>query len=248
MTRADEPVIVIPARHASSRFPGKPLVEIAGVPLIQRVWRQCVRAVQPERVYVATDDERIANVCQSAGIQVLTTPSDCPTGTDRLAACLDRLEAECIINVQGDEPLVSPEDIQAVVDTAARHPEWVINAYCPIDQAADYHSATVPKVVLRPDGRLLYMSRSPIPGSKDGTFQRAWKQVCIYAFPRTALSAFAAHGAKTALEDEEDIEILRFLELGWDVRMVEVSSSSVAVDVPDDVARVEAALQGAGLP
>jgi len=106
----------------------------------------------------------------------------------------------------------------------------------------DYRSTTVPKVVFRMDGRLLYMSRSAIPTDKEHTFTEAWKQVCIYAFPLSALEHFAGMDNKTPLESIEDIEILRFLELGYEVKMVEVSQSSIAVDVPEDVKRVEEAI------
>lgn len=236
-------VIMIPARYASSRFPGKPLVEIEGKTLLHRVWERCVPVLGEENVVVATDDQRIADHCAENGMQWVMTPEDCATGTDRLAAAAESREADLYINVQGDEPLVEPADILAVIDAAQARPGAVVNAFCPIADARDYHSLTVPKVVARPDGRLLYMSRTGLPGNKEGAFRWAHKQVCIYAFPPQALRDFAAHGQKTPLEAEEDIEILRFLELGYEVEMVPVSGSSIAVDVPDDVTRVEQALE-----
>jgi 3-deoxy-manno-octulosonate cytidylyltransferase (CMP-KDO synthetase) len=240
-----KPVIIIPARYRSSRFEGKPLVHLNGRPMIARVWDRCVDALSADRVYVATDDVRIAEVCRAEGIQVLITGEDCLTGTDRVHEAARQVEADIYINVQGDEPLIHPDDIRTVIAAAQARPCRVVNAMCAISDEADFRSTTVPKVVTRPDNRLLYMSRAPIPTDKAHAFVRAMKQVCIYAFPRTALDAFAALGRKTPLEEIEDIEILRFLELDFDVDMVEVSGASIAVDVPEDVQRVERALAAA---
>lgn len=236
-------VIIIPARYASSRFPGKPLTTIKGKSLLERVWERCVPVLGQDKVLVATDDQRIANHCAERGMQFVMTADDCATGTDRLAAAAESCPADLYINVQGDEPLIEPADIQKVIDAAMARPGAVVNAYCPIADERDYHSLTVPKVVKRSDGRLLYMSRAGLPGNKEGAFRWANKQVCIYAFSPKALLDFAGHGRKTPLEAEEDIEILRFLELGYEVEMVRVSGSSIAVDVPEDVARVEEALE-----
>lgn len=234
--------IIIPARYQSSRFPGKPLVSILGVSMINRVWKQCVKALPRESVFVATDSEEIASHCVEHGIQVIMTSSNCLTGTDRIYEASTKINANIIINVQGDEPLVDPEDIRKVIEAAEEHPDQIINAMCPVLSEQDYRSTTVPKVVFRPDGRLLYMSRSAIPTDKNMKFRKAWKQVCIYAFPTEALECFANEKCKTPLEEIEDIEILRFLELGYDVKMIEVSISSIAVDVPADIERVEEAL------
>ena len=235
-------VIVIPARFRSSRFPGKPLVEILGQSMIRRVWDRSVQALPAGRVYVATDSREIADHCAAHGISVLMTGSHCLTGTDRIYEASQQVDADLYINVQGDEPLVEPADIQAVIKAAIDNPGCIINAMCGIQDERDFRSMTVPKVVARPDGRLLYMSRAAIPTDKQHGFIVARKQVCIYAFPRDALRAFSDVQGKTPLEAIEDIEILRFLELGYDVHMVEVSSASIAVDVPEDVARVEEAL------
>lgn len=240
-----DPAIIIPARYRSSRFEGKPLVPLLGRPMIARVWDRCVAALPRERVFVATDDERIAAACRAEGIQVLMTRDDCLTGTDRVYQASLQVAGELFINVQGDEPLVRPEDIRLVIEAATADPGRLYNAMCPITEDSDFRSPTVPKVVARPDGRLLYMSRAAIPTDKELGFRGAMKQVCIYAFPRAALEAFAARSTKTPLEAIEDIEILRFLELGYEVRMVEVSGASIAVDVPEDVVRVERALAAA---
>ena len=239
--------VVIPARHQSSRLPGKPLVSLCGVPMIVRTYRQCIKAVAPDRVLVATDDERIRSVCEAAGIRVLMTSVDCLTGTDRVAEAARQIEADTYINVQGDEPVFNPDDLRALTEAAAAHPEEIINGYCPIAREEMFRSGSTPKVVLRPDGRLLYMSRAPIPTNKSHRFAKAWRQVCAYAFPRRALEAFASAAAKTELETIEDIEILRFLELGWEVRMIPLSDVSVPVDNPEDVERAEAVIRSLGL-
>jgi 3-deoxy-manno-octulosonate cytidylyltransferase (CMP-KDO synthetase) len=236
--------IVIPARFASSRFPGKPLAPILGKPMIRRVWERCVEAVPPERVYVATDDERIRAACMEFGARVLMTSSDCLTGTDRVAAAALALRHAFIVNVQGDEPMLDPTDIISVARAHSEHPSAVTNAMSPIDNEADYLSRNVPKVVAAPDGRLLYMSRAPLPADKSGAFRGAHRQVCIYAFAREHLVRFAACPSKTPIEAIEDIEILRFLELGIEVRMVMLRSGSLSVDTPQDLERVEHALRG----
>lgn len=239
--------VIIPARYQSTRLPGKPLVLLEGVPMVVRTWRRCLEACPAERLYVATDDERIREVCEAHGIQVLMTAADCLTGTDRVAECAEQLDADVLINVQGDEPVLNPADLQDIIEATERFPGEVLNGYCDIDDEVLFRNSSIPKVVIRPDGRLLYMSRSPIPGTKQEGFVRGSRQVCLYAFPRAALRAFAACTSKTPLEVVEDIEILRFLELGWEVRMLRMSSDSIAVDNPEDVSRAEQAIRERGL-
>jgi len=234
--------VIIPARYESSRLPGKPLINLCGLPMIVRTYQQCIKACPAEKVYVATDDERIRHTCELNGIQVIMTSSDCLTGTDRIAECAQYLDADVFINVQGDEPLFNPEDLQTLIEAARNYPEEVLNGYCEINEESFFRSSSTPKVVFRADGRLLYMSRAAIPTNKQLGFETAWRQVCAYAFPRKALSDFSSTNEKTLLESMEDIEILRFLELGWEVRMLELSSNSIAVDTPEDVKRAEEAI------
>lgn len=235
----DNFAVVIPARYSSSRYPGKPLVEIAGKSLIRRVWERCVESVDIERVYIATDDERISIHCKKFMDNVVMTSKQCITGTDRVAEVAEKLDVGCIINVQGDEPLINSKDINKVIDKYESDSSAVVNAMCIIDDEKEFYSRTVPKVVCSMDGGLLYMSRSTIPGNKFGKFIIGWKQVCIYAFPIGALLEFKEYGKKTPLEEQEDIEILRFLELGYRVKMVAVEKGPVAVDTPEDRVRVE---------
>ena len=239
--------VVIPARYESSRLPGKPLIELVGGSMIRRTHHRVVSAVDRSIVWVATDDERIARHCQDAGMQVLMTPTTCLTGTDRIAAAAAVLDADVFVNVQGDEPVIDPINVRTMIDAVRAHPDRIYNGVSAVDAVDAYRNSSTPKVVARPDGRLLYISRAPIPANKAGTFIAARKQVCVYAFPRAALLAFARHGKKTPLEEIEDIEILRFLELGYDVHMLELPGVSVAVDNPADVARAEAAIRALDL-
>lgn len=238
--------VIIPARYQSSRLPGKPLIDLNGVPMIVRTYRQCIKACSPDLVYVATDDYRIKELCESYNISVLMTSDQCMTGTDRIAECTKQLDADLYINVQGDEPVIDPDDISRIIEEAVKYPEDILNGYCEITDEDLFRSPGIPKVVMRPDGRLLYMSRAAIPATKSLAFDTAWRQICLYAFPRKALEEFYSKKTKTLLESMEDIEILRFLEMGYEVRMVELSDSSIAIDTEDDVRRVLERLEQEG--
>lgn len=235
--------VIIPARYNSSRLPGKPLVNICGLPMVVRTYQQCVKACPAEKIYVATDDDRIREICESHQIQTIMTSPTCLTGTDRVAECANYLDVDVFLNVQGDEPIFNPDDLKTLLKTAENFPNKVLNGYCALEKEAMFRSGKVPKVVMRSDGRLLYMSRSAIPLTKNNEFKFAWRQVCAYAFPIEALKAFAEQPQKTSLESIEDIEILRFLELGWEVHMVKMSNVSVAVDTPEDIQRAETAIR-----
>lgn len=239
----NEFVVVIPARYESTRLPGKPLINLEGKSMILRTYEQCIKAIDANLVYVATDSEHIKSHCEENNIQVVMTSSTCLTGTDRIAEFAKKVDAKTYINVQGDEPLMNPEDITKVLKIAKQYPNEIINGYAPISSKEQYTSLSIPKLVFRPDGRLLYMSRSPIPGNKKADFRKAWRQICVYAFPKNTLLEFASLRNKTTLENEEDIEILRFLELDHEVRMIELSSDSIAVDTPEDAEKVRVILK-----
>ena len=237
-------VVVIPARYKSSRYPGKPLVNLLGKPMILWVAELSERAVGAANVYVATDDDRIADCVVQAGYQAVMT-GDARNGTERLAQAARQIEADTYINVQGDEPLVDPADIRRVCDAKQAWPDCVINGFSWVSEEEDPANVNIPKVITNERGEMVYMSRLALPGYKEAenapTHYR--KQVCIYAFCREELDAYNAFGRKSALEHCEDIEILRFLELNKRVLMVETKPGSLAVDVPDDVPGVEQALQ-----
>jgi 3-deoxy-manno-octulosonate cytidylyltransferase (CMP-KDO synthetase) len=221
--------IIIPARYRSTRFPGKPLAEIAGKPMIQHVWERCMEAVDPGDVFVATDDDRIRKACEGFGASVLITSDDCLTGTDRVAEAAAQLDHSFIVNVQGDEPMVNAKDIWTVAEAFRRGDGSVVNAMAPIVDEREYWS---------PKGQLQYMSRAPIPANKAKAFEKARKQGCIYAFSREHLVLFSAATEKGPLESIEDIEILRFIEMGIGVSLVELASTRMAVDTPEDLQQV----------
>ena len=230
--------VLIPARYESSRFPGKPLADINGKPMIQHVWDKCVSAVGSDKVYVATDDDRIAKVVKDFGGQYIMTSPNCLTGTDRLAEANELLQLDFIINVQGDEPMLEPNDIIKVRDEFIINPSQIVNAYTKISDSEDAYSTTLPKVVTSKSGNLLYMSRAAIPMGKNGNARNNFKQVCIYAFSKEHLEFFSLNPSKTKIEDVEDIEILRFLENDIPVKMIEVNNVGIAVDTPADLEKV----------
>ncbi|WP_226686994.1 3-deoxy-manno-octulosonate cytidylyltransferase [Stutzerimonas stutzeri] len=237
-------VVVIPARYKSSRFPGKPLVPLLGKPMVLWVAELSARAVGVENVYVATDDDRIAEVVRSAGFKAVMTSEAAMTGTDRLAEAVRQIDADIYLNVQGDEPLLDYRDILKVRDFKLQSMHAVINGFSWVGESEDPESVNIPKVITTESNRLIYMSRKTLPGYKDAKNApvRFKKQVCIYAFTAAQLAAYASFGRKSALEASEDIEILRFLEFGVPVEMVETTPGSLAVDVPEDVAPVVEAL------
>ena len=231
--------VVIPARYESSRFPGKPLVKIAGKSMIERTWEQCLKVVSKEDILIATDDERIMDHCNRIGAIAVLTPEDCLTGTDRVASLLDRLDEDYLVNVQGDEPIMNPDDLQLLIEETKTGKYEVLNGYTPILDEELYRSRSVPKVLFDEEGFLLYMTRAAAPASKNGSFKKAWRQVCIYSFSREALKKFRCEDRKTKLESIEDVEILRFLEMGIKVKMIPMSGKSVPVDFSEDVEKVE---------
>lgn len=237
-------VVMIPARYGSSRYPGKPLVPLLGKPMILWVAELSAHAVGSENVFVATEDRRIAGVVEEAGFQAVMTTDDALTGTDRLAEAAEQVLADIYINVQGDEPLVDPRDILEVLKAKTENMDEVVNGFSWVGGAEDPNNVNIPKVITNERDELVYMSRVALPGFKDLQCapQRYKKQVCIYAFNREELRSFRGFGRKSELELSEDIEILRFLELNKTVRMVRTRPGSLAVDVPGDVAKVEAAL------
>lgn len=226
--------VIIPARYESSRFPGKPLVDICGKPMIRHVWERCCQAVGQHNVYVATDDVRIQSVVENFGGQVVITSLGCLTGTDRLAEANLKLNCDFIVNVQGDEPLINPNDINTVIQSFLKSGN-VTNAMCAITSEQEFRSFNVPKVTFSKSGKLLYISRSGIPQTKTGEYKFGYKQVCIYAFSKEQLAFFYSNKVKTRNEQIEDIEILRFLESDYIVDMVEVATGSLAVDTPEDI-------------
>jgi len=236
---------VIPARYKSTRFPGKPLIRLNGVPMVIRVARIVEQALGKENTYVATDDIQIKNTVESYGFKSVMTSEDCLTGTDRVYCFSKKIDADIYINVQGDEPLLDYMDIVKIVDIKKQNFNHVVNGMCPFSKGENPDSLNIPKVIVNKNNTLIYMSRLPIPGVKSiehAGFQEFKKQVCIYAFNKNELEAFGSMATKAECEKFEDIEILRFFDLDIPVKMVETAKSSLAIDVIDDVSKVEAVL------
>ena len=239
-------VAVIPARYDSTRFPGKPLADVLGVPMIVRVARQAASAARVDRVIVATDDARIAEVVEAHGFSVAMTPADCPSGSDRVAHAIRGLGGApgLVVNVQGDEPLVDPRDIDRLVAAGLAHPEAICTLGRPAD-LAEVASPHVVKAVVAPGGRALYFSRAPIPHGEGPHVQH----VGLYAYAPDVLARFTAL-TPTPLERRERLEQLRALENGIPIHLEMCVSDrpSVGVDVPADLDRVRAILtrQGTG--
>ncbi|MBT5188174.1 MAG: 3-deoxy-manno-octulosonate cytidylyltransferase [Kordiimonadaceae bacterium] len=230
---------IIPARYKSSRFPGKPLVDISGKPMIIRVADIAAEAMGgKEDVYIATENMEIQRVVEEYGYRCIMTSDTCLTGTDRVAEAALEIDADYFINIQGDEPMLNPEDVKRVISAKLSNRDSVIN--CVADMSCDENpeDPSVPKMVVAENGSLLYASRVAIPGTKDGSAVKSKKQVCIYGFSKEELERFSSVQVKGYNEWAEDIEIIRFLELGINVICIEVDGDTIAVDYPEDAIAV----------
>ena len=237
---------VIPARSGSTRFPGKPLFEIAGKPLLQRVWEQCRRAGELDRIVIATDDRRILRAAESWGAEARLTSKSHASGTDRAAEVARKLSRfGLIINIQGDEPLIDPRLIDRLV-VALRNPKTeMVTAAHPFENASDIMSPHQVKVVLDKSGKALYFSRSPIPFPRNpGTSYRTLRHQGIYGFRRETLLHFVKW-KPTPLERTEGLEQLRALENGVTVDVLVTKHGSPGVDTPEDAAALEKLLSPA---
>jgi 3-deoxy-manno-octulosonate cytidylyltransferase (CMP-KDO synthetase) len=239
-------VVIIPARYGSTRLPGKPLVSLAGKPMIQRVYERAGMAERADRVIVATDDERIVKAVETFGGEARMTRPDHRTGTERVAEVAAHVEGDVFVNVQGDEPLLDPLAIDTAVNALLEEPAAsVATVATPIKTPADIMDPNVVKTVLDFDGNALYFSRAPIPWVRDTASKvqiRHLKHLGLYVFRRDALLEFPTL-PQGDLERVEQLEQLRWLENGWKIRVAEVAHDAVSVDVPEDVARVEKLLQ-----
>lgn len=235
---------IIPARYKSTRYPGKPLVSILGKPLVIHVAEKAAIALGIDNFVVATEDQRIIDEVEKWGYKAVLTTDNPKTGTDRLWEVAQKIQADYYINVQGDEPMIDPDDILKVYNARLLDPGFITNGYCRLLETEDPDSVNIPKVIVNEREELIYMSRLALPGIKGRSEKPVfYKQVCIYTFTYTELKAFGERKEKTYLESFEDIEILRFLEMGYKIKMVKTSGSSLAVDVPEDVTAVEKALR-----
>ena len=223
-------IIIIPARMKSNRLPGKPLIKINNVPMVIRTYRQCLKAVDSSLIYIATDSKKIKKVCKEYGAQTIITSEKCLTGTDRVAEVAKKIDAKIYINVQGDEPIFDPKDLKKLVQYGLKNSNAIVSGYCEINEERMYNDLNVPKVVLDKDNYLMYASRAPIPSNKKAKFISANRQICAYSFPKDTLKVFSSFKKKTHLESIEDIEYLRFLEVGIKIKCIKMSGKSLAVD------------------
>jgi 3-deoxy-manno-octulosonate cytidylyltransferase (CMP-KDO synthetase) len=235
-------VVVIPARYGSTRLPGKPLVSLAGQPMIQRVYERAKAAQRVNRVIVATDDDRILQAVQAFGGEARMTRPDHRTGTERVAEVAASETGDVFVNVQGDEPLLDPTAVDTAVNALLEEPQTSIATVAtPIKTPADIMDPNVCKVVLDFDENALYFSRAPIPWVRDTATHiqvRHLKHLGLYVFRRDALLEYPTL-PQGELERIEQLEQLRWLENGWKIRVAEVEHDAVSVDVPDDIPRVE---------
>jgi 3-deoxy-manno-octulosonate cytidylyltransferase (CMP-KDO synthetase) len=236
-SQAPRIVALIPARYESSRFPGKPLAEIAGKPMIEHVYRRAASAASVGAVVVATDDMRIFQAVEAFGGIARMTRASHQSGSDRLAEVAEELACEIVVNVQGDEPLIEPEMIEQTIAALDGDPGVHMSTLRRrITDHAEYLNPNLVKVVVDRDGNALYFSRSPIPHAR-GAATTAYGHVGLYAYRRAFLLAFARL-QPTPLELAESLEQLRALEHGFRIRTAETPYESIGVDTPEDLERI----------
>lgn len=226
---------VIPARMGSSRFPGKPLAPILGLPMVEHVRRRVSMCSVLDAVYVATCDKEIAEAVEGYGGKAIMTSSEHPRATDRVAEVARSIEAELYVMVQGDEPMTTPRMVwRAVADMVERGGVPCVNLAKRIETDAERQNPNTIKVPTDHDDNALYFSRHPIPAEL--------KQVCVIPFKREALMQYAMW-RETPLEQAESVDMLRFLEHGWKVRMVPTTFDTQSVDTPEELRQVEALMR-----
>lgn len=230
---------IIPARYEASRFPGKPLFPIAGKPLVQHVYERVAAAKLITGVIVATDDERILAAVNAFGGKAVMTSKNHPTGTDRLAEVARGIDSDLVVNVQGDEPLMSPELVDRAIAHFGAIPDFKMgSAMTPISNEEDISNPNVVKAVVGRLGQALYFTRFPAPYRRKNTDVPCYQHIGFYVYDRKFLLEFAAM-PPTPLETTESLEQLRALENGIRIDMIETDYRGIGVDAPEDVARIE---------
>jgi 3-deoxy-manno-octulosonate cytidylyltransferase (CMP-KDO synthetase) len=239
---------IIPSRYQSKRFPGKPLAPIAGVPLIIRVMQTAQSSRRLSRVYVACDDQRIADVVRNYGGQAIITKKEHATGSDRVAEAASGLDADYVINIQGDEPFLAGDVIDSVVNVLDDPNVLMSSACSPFSDLIEAENPNAVKVVLDKTGLALYFSRSKIPFSRDGDPKGSvlYRHIGIYGFKRDFLFKFASMD-RTPLESTENLEQLRALENGYKIKMAIVKSEFLGIDSEADLFKAEELLSKKGM-
>jgi 3-deoxy-manno-octulosonate cytidylyltransferase (CMP-KDO synthetase) len=230
---------VIPARMASVRLPGKPLLPISGTPMLERVYRRAALCRQLDQVVVATEDEEIVSFCRARDIPVELTARH-PSGTDRVVELSERLKADLFVNIQGDQPMLDPRQVDTLLSVFQRCPEASVSTLvAPLANDEKAFSPHLVKVVVASDGRALYFSRSLVP---HGATARRWQHIGLYAYTAAALATFKQRGP-SALERLESLEQLRFLEAGVPIHTALTEVVTPSVDTQDDLRFVERQLE-----
>lgn len=234
---------VIPARYKSSRFPGKPLVDILGKPMIWWVYQQCLKVKELDEVYVATDDERIKAACEKYNLNVIMTSDKHKTGSDRVGEVASKTDGDIYINIQGDEPVIEPLEIKEVIDIFEDDTVEFASLCTEITDPEEIEAYSTVKVVRDKKGDALYFSRNVIPSNKkDNTSAKVYRHVGIYAYKKDFLLKFV-NMEQTELEIGEGIEPLRAMENGYKIRLKETKYKSIGVDYPEHVKLVEDAIR-----
>ncbi|MEH6557752.1 MAG: 3-deoxy-manno-octulosonate cytidylyltransferase [Oceanicoccus sp.] len=239
---------VIPARYKSTRFEGKPLEPILGIPMIKRTFLQASKSSLLDQLVVATEDHKVFDYCKGEDIPVVMTSDQCLTGTDRVAEVCEKMDFDFYVNIQGDEPVIDPLSIEQVINDYLEFGDRYIayNLYKVISDQTEINSNTIVKVITNARDEVMYMSRLPVPFSKSGLAPIHKQQIPVYGFTKNALKIFSSH-QKTLNEKFEDVELLRFVDLGYKLKMTETTAASIAVDVPSDILKVEEFLKQSGL-
>ncbi|EKT4542166.1 MULTISPECIES: 3-deoxy-manno-octulosonate cytidylyltransferase [unclassified Pseudomonas] len=244
MTLSDKRIaVIIPARYGSTRLPGKPLLEIAGKPMVQHVYERALQVASAQLVVVATDDQRIADVVHDFGGKCIMTSPDHQSGTDRLAEVMKEVDADIYINLQGDEPLIRPKDVELLAAGMLADPNVKVGTLCHPISALEASNPNCVKVVLARNGNALYFSRSLIPYPRETEAAQYLKHVGVYAYRREVLQQYPTL-SPPMIEDTEKLEQLRLLAAGYCIRAFSVEPTSPGVDTVECLEKVRALMSG----
>lgn len=237
MIRNQKVIVVIPARYKSTRFPGKPLAEIQGKPLIYWVYNQAKKIQNVDDVFIATDDERIKETVENFGGKSVMTSERHATGTDRIAEAVEKMDADIIVNIQGDEPLFNSQSVEKAVNVLLNDKDQNISMttlMTKIQNKEQYDDPNTVKVVTDKSGFALYFSRSLIPFPREKEITNVYKHIGIYGYRKNFLLKYTSM-EQTPLEKTESLEQLRIIENGYKIKLIETKRESLSIDTPEDL-------------
>ena len=241
--------VVIPARYAASRLPGKPLIPIAGKPMIQWVYERALQIRNVSQVIVATDDLRIADTVKQFGGVAIMTPENCANGSERVGIVAHQIDADIVVNLQGDEPLISPAAVTQAIMALQQNPALsVATLGFPLEDAFDWQNPAIVKVLVNCNMQAIYFSRAPIPHPRDDEFQPLpllFRHIGVYVYRKNFLLQFL-EWPEGVLEKVEKLEQLRIVERGFPIHVVLAESLSPGVDTPEDLPKVEELIKQRG--